>query len=305
MAAVSSENIAQRVIRRLRWFVRDRFPSRPVKRTVQGVEMVLPWSHRLPDYARSEPEYGQNLPRLAQALVEVDGVEVVALDIGANIGDSALQILEVADGRVLCVEADSFYLDFLRQNVGHDPRVAIEDALLITAADQAAMVPKRVGGTTRFVVDEASTGSARTVSMDELRQRHPEFDAMRLVKSDTDGHDVNLVPAVARAYAHSRPVLFFEYDHELSRLAGHEPERVWAELEELGYDLVRIWDNGGRPLLTCGIAGMAERSAVLDETVKSRGYHFWDVAVAHRDDPAGAAAIRAVQPPDPSGAETD
>ena len=295
MPPKTPESIAQRVRRRIGWAIRDRWPDRPVKRTVQGVDMVLPWSHRLPDYARVEPEYGQNLPRLAAALATADGRPVVAMDIGANVGDSTLQILDVADGKVLCVEADGFYLDFLHRNVDGDDRIAIEASLLLDDEAEVAMAPVRQGGTTRFVPGE-SEKTAPTVTVSQLRDRHPDFDALRLVKSDTDGYDVTLVPAVARTWADTKPVLFFEYDHELSRLAGNDPVQVWHDLDALGYDLVRVWDNGGRPIGVYPLSEMAERSALLDEPVESRAYHFWDVAVSHRDDTAGAEALRAVQP---------
>lgn len=295
MPPKTPETILQRARRRIDWAVRDRWPDRPVKRTVQGVEMVLPWSHRLPDYARVEPEYGQNLPRLAAALAKSDGRPVVAMDIGANVGDSTLQILNVVDGRVLCVEADGFFLTFLHRNVDGDSRVAVEGSLLVDSEDDVAMAPVRRGGTTRFVPGE-SEKTAPTVSVRELRRRHPDFDAMRLIKSDTDGYDVTLIPAVARAWTDTRPVLFFEYDHELSRVAGNDPLKIWSELEDLGYDLARVWDNGGRPIGTYPVAEMAERAALLDQPLETRAYHFWDVAVSHRDDPAGAQAIRDVLP---------
>ena len=137
------ESLPARVARRIRWVVRDHFPLRPVRRTVQGVDMVLPWSHRLPDYARTEPLYGQNLPRLAAGLAKHDGRPVVVLDIGANVGDSALQILDAAPGKVLCVEGDRVFLDFLHTNVDDLPDVVIEPALLLPHADDVSMAPVR------------------------------------------------------------------------------------------------------------------------------------------------------------------
>lgn len=295
MPPKTGESILERVRRRAGWAIRDRWPDRPVKRTVQGVDMVLPWSHRLPDYARVEPEYGQNLPRLAVALAEAEGRPLVAMDIGANVGDSTLQILDATDGRVLCVEADGFFLDYLHRNVGGDDRVAIEPSLLLDRTEDVPMAPVRRGGTTRFVPGE-SEKTAPMVSVEQLRERHPDFSGLRLVKSDTDGFDVTLIPAVARTWSDTKPVLFFEYDHELSRLAGNDPLQVWEELAALGYDLVRVWDNGGRPIGVYPVSKMAEHAAVLDEPVTERKFHFWDVAVSHRDDAAGAEALRAVQP---------
>jgi FkbM family methyltransferase len=289
----SPETLSQRVRRRLGWAVRDRFALRPVQRTVQGVPMVLPWSHRLPDYARMEPEYGQNLPRLAAALASADGRPVLVLDIGANVGDSALQILDAADGRVLCVEGDAGFLPFLHRNTDANDRVVIEPSLLLPQDSEEALAPVRVGGTTRFEPG-VSKDTAATISVAELRRRHSDFDGLRLAKSDTDGYDVVLIPSVARAYADSRPVLFFEYDHDLSRKAGNDAVAVWAELADLGYNRVRVWDNAGRPLTTYSVAEAAEAAAILDRPLAERDYHFWDVAVVHADDDAGWEAVLSV-----------
>ena len=293
------ETFAERVIRRVGWVVRDRFPMRPVKRTVQGVDMVLPWSHRLPDYARTEPEYGQNLPRLAAAMAEREGGPVITIDIGANVGDSALQMRAAAPVKVLCVEGDQVFLDFLHLNVDDLDDVAVEPSLLLPHADDVSLAPVRAGGTTRFEPGQ-SENTLPTVTIAELRSRHPDFDRVRLVKSDTDGYDVSLVPAVARTWADTKPVLFFEYHHDLTRLAGFDPLVVWSELAGLGYETVRVWDNGSRPIGTYPIGEMVERSAVLDEPLEERSYHFWDVAAVHADDAAGLDAVRAVLPVDPA-----
>ena len=293
------ESFAERVIRRVGWVVRDRFPLRPVKRTVQGVDMVLPWSHRLPDYARTEPEYGQNLPRLAAALAARDGGPIVAIDIGANVGDSALQMLAAAPVKILCVEGDQVFLDFLHTNVDDIDDVAVEPALLLPYADDVSMAPVRAGGTTRFEPGQ-SQNTLPTVTTAELRTRHPDFDQVRLVKSDTDGYDVTLVPAVARTWADTKPVLFFEYTHDLTRLAGYDPLVVWSELADLGYRHVRVWDNGSRPVGSYPIEEMAERALLLDEPLDQREYHFWDVAAVHEDDEAGLLAVRDVLPADPA-----
>jgi FkbM family methyltransferase len=283
----------QIVRRRIGWAIRDRVPHRKVVREVQGVRMTLPWSHRLPDYARTSPEYGQNLVEIAR-LLATPGRATTVLDVGANVGDSALQILAATDARVLCIEADSYYLDFLETNVGDDPRAVIE-ASLLTAGPEGVMSPVRAGGTTRFEPG-VSAATAPPLSIAELRTRHPEFDRLRLVKSDTDGYDVVLVPAIAATWADSTPVLFFEYDHGLSRVAGNDPLQVWPELSALGYETVAVWDNGGRPIGRRQVSSMAEVASILDRPAPGRAQHFWDVAVVHRDDPLGLAAVTALVP---------
>lgn len=291
---VPGESAARRAWRRARWFVRDRWPDRDVIRDVQGVRMHLPWSHRLPDYAAVAPDYGQNLIRLA-ALLHDGSVPLTVLDVGANVGDSTMQILRVTDARVLCVEADGFFVAYLERNVGDDERVSIEASLLSAEAQDVAMAPVRVGGTTRFEPG-ASSVTAPTVTTTVLRERHPEFADLRLAKSDTDGYDVELIPAIARTWAHSSPVLFLEYDHTLSRLAGNDPLALWTELSALGYTRVAAWDNSGQPVGQWAVDEIAGHARVLDAPDGGVAHRYWDVAVAHGEDAVGLAALEQLVP---------
>ena len=248
--------------------------------------LLLPWTHRLPDYARMYPGYGQNLVWLAQALA-APGASLKMLDVGANVGDSALQVIDaVAGAEVLCVEADNYYLSFLQTNVGPHDRVVVVRALLAATHGDVAMAPVRSGGTTRFEPgSDPSTASSITPA--DLRAGHPRFDELRLIKSDTDGHDVILVPAIARAWSDQRPVIFMEFDPELSVLHGHDPNLVWDELAEMGYERVAVWDNLGAPLGSWNVVEAADRFAETAGGARK----YWDVAVAHADDLAGKEAL--------------
>ncbi len=273
------------------------FKNRTVKRNVQGTELYLPWSHRLPDYVRALPQYGMNLVKLAVALEERQGAGadagIAVLDVGANVGDSAAQIMDATSARVLCVEADPYYLAYLRQNVGANPRAVIEEVLLMPNDDawSSGASPVRKGGTTHFVASEDHQ-SMPMLSVGKLHDQHRDFDGLRLVKSDTDGHDTTLVPAIAREWSEAGPVLFFEFDPVLTReVAGADPNAVWGALAELGYARVAVWDNGGAPLGQFDVAEAAEKARILEPRPVHLGYYFWDVAVCRGDDEAALAAF--------------
>lgn len=293
-AVPNLRDLPMNVRRHIGWWVRDRFPNRKVVREVQGVKMVLPWPHRLPDYAGDGP-YGQNLVQLAAALAE-SSAPVTVLDVGANVGDSALQILDATDAQILCVEADPYFLEYLHLNVDDDPRVAVVEALLTPDPTTEATTAVRTGGTTRFA--EGAVGDALpTITPEALREKYPSFANLRLIKSDTDGYDVELVPAIAEAWGGgARPVLFFEYDHRLSRLAGNDPLAVWPRLAKLGYREVAVWGNGGDPLGRTNVDDIGARTAPLEEKVGIRAQTYWDVAVVHQDDEAGLAAVEQLVP---------
>lgn len=271
--------------------MRDTWPTRWVERDIAGVRMAMPWSHRLPDYVRADPAYGENLLRLAEHLARDEPLRVI--DVGANIGDSTLLILERVDSRVLAVEPDDTFLPFLQHNVSENDRVAVEPSMLLAAESSEGFRSVRVGGTAAFVRDSAAAGAVPRITVDELRERHPEFASVRLVKSDTDGYDVSLVPAMARTWADCSPVFFFEYDEPLSRAAGFDPRAVWDDLGELGYHHCVLWDNGGHPLMRTTVT---EARSLAARHYPANPKAFWDVAVAHRDDEEAARAFDALLP---------
>jgi FkbM family methyltransferase len=279
---------------------RRALPNRTVRRHVQGVDLYLPWSHLLPDYARACPAYGQNLVELASQLNERlgDAGPIHVLDVGANVGDSAAQIVARTAARVLCVEGDPYWADYLRRNVGSDSRITIAEVFL-TYPDSSwsGASPVRNHGTTHFVEDAGAAAGLVTVSVAKLREQYPDFDTIRLVKTDTDGLDVALAPEIAKTWQDQGPVVFFEYDPRLSRNSGFsDPSRVFAQLAELGYTHAALWDNGGTPLGQLDVADAPEQARVLDTEPDKLGYYFWDVAVRRADDTAAAEVFDRLVP---------
>jgi len=286
------------LVARLRLAVNVRLPDKPVRRTVRGVEMLLPRRHGLPVFARPGSPYAENLIDLARIIAEEEG-RLCLLDIGANVGDSALFVLDQVDAYVVCVEPDPEWLTYLEENVGSLDHVAIEPSVLVgpdaDTSSTLAIVHESVG--TSHVERVADGTGLPMITTTELLARHPRLADVRLVKSDTDGYDVMLVPALAEAFLASRPVLFFEFDPRPTREATPElaPNDIWDVLVGFGYEDAVVWDNGGNLLGAWPTAELAERSGVLDDlTPKERGYGFWDVAVAHKDDPVGLRTLAEV-----------
>jgi hypothetical protein len=117
----------------------------------------------------------------------------------------------------------------------------------------------------------------------QLREAHPAFADVDLVKSDTDGYDTGLVPAFARAWAGSQPVLFFEYDPQLTRRVGRpDAASVWAALRELGYVEAVLWDNFGRLQHRTSLADAAGLAGTFEMLARTGAYDYWDVAVRHQ-----------------------
>lgn len=280
---------------------RKLWATRVVKRRVQGVDLYLPWSHALPDFAILGPNYGQNLTALAVALEkgsDAGGLPMQVMDIGANIGDSAAQIIAATGSEVLCVEGDPYWADFLRRNLGENPRAVIEEALLTPDDGTWGDVsPVRSRGTTRFAAGTGISDSLPALPMGALRAKHPSFDRLRLVKSDTDGFDPVLVVAAAETWSDVSPVLFFEFDPTLARKAGNsDPNAMWDKLGRLGYTRLAVWDNCSDPLGQMDIADAPRQAATLEPRPSHLGYHFWDVGACKSDDAVALAAFDQLVP---------
>jgi FkbM family methyltransferase len=268
-------------------------PNRTVRRNVQGVDLYMPWSHVLPDYARLRLSYGQNLVELAGALAGDGTDELRFVDIGANIGDSTLQVLNRVTGRALCIEGDEYWARYLRMNTGEDHRVTIEEVMLTpTGTESTGPGTRSRFGSTVFVNDGKNGKVTPSLSVDDLRERNPAFADVRLIKSDTDGYDQVLVPALARAWSQSGPVLFFEFIPTLAReITGSEPAELWGGLADLGYSRLAVWDNTGDPLGQLDIGDAADAGTVLEPPRPELGYSFWDVAACRTDDAEAVAAF--------------
>jgi FkbM family methyltransferase len=220
------------------------------------------------------------------------------MDIGANVGDSAAQIIAATNAQVLCVEGDPYWANFLRKNLGGNPRATIEEALLLPdEGDWGDVSPVRTYGTTRFAQGEANPDALPSLSTRALRDKHPTFAQLRLVKSDTDGFDPGLVPAAAGTWAESAPVLFFEFDPILAKAADDpEPNAMWEKLARLGYTRLAAWDNTGDRLGQFDIGDALRWAATLEPRPTHLGYDFWDVAACRSDDTAATAAFDELMP---------
>ena len=284
---------AAKIVGRARLSLSQRLPNKPVKRVVRGIPMTLPRRHALPYFARPGTPYGENLIELGRGIAAAEGA-VTLLDVGANVGDTALMVLENAPGVAVCVEPDPEWREYLNANLGSLPNVAIEPSVLLGPGEKSGssfeVVHHHTGSSQ---VQETASGGVPSITTGELLARHPELANVRLIKSDTDGYDVMLLPALLGTFEPSRPIVFFELELRCTALATPEinVDDVWDVILSHGYEHSVVWDNGGAFLGAWPVSELKERSQILKLSKEERGYGFWDIALAHKDDPVGRKVL--------------
>ena len=234
-------------------------------------EIVLPAEHRLDQYQRAYRLYDRFLGDIAN-LVGQKYPDATAIDIGANVGDSAAAICRDRDLPVLCIEGSPTFLPYLRENRRRLPAGIEVVECLVSSEDGTAPADylKAERGTASIGTPGASPAPGPLVlrRLDSILKEHPRFLHARLVKSDTDGADFDILIASLPVFRHDKPVLYFEYDPTVRKDGHQKALALIAGLVRSGYGAFAVYDNFGHFLEVID-TGILDRFADLDRYLMS------------------------------------
>ncbi len=210
------------------------------KHTVGGVEILLTPDHQLPRYQSKHALYDRFLPILAGVLPD-DGSWIV--DVGANVGDTAVALAQNCRNPILSVEGDPEFYSLLQQNIQPlKGQVTPVQALVGTGSIGGNLIQD--GTTAR----RNESGNSSTITLDEVLKTHSPG-AVSLLKTDTDGYDADILKSAPEMLKASRPLVFWENEFQ-SKDQLDELESGYSFLASLGYEKIWIFDNFGFPILT-------------------------------------------------------
>lgn len=271
---------AVRAIRRAQLQVHDPL----VTYRIGQIPLKVPLSHQLPYHRSTFPQYSSNIGRIGAA-VQQKYPDLAMIDIGANVGDTVAIARQEAHYPILCVEGSATYLRLLHRNVDHLDDVEIEAAFVGATSGLVAASVQMTDGTGYLAMGGGVDGETVSLrSLDEILVAHPRFDSARLVKSDTDGMDCQIIAGAAEYLGRVRPVLFFEYDPDLTARSGATALKVFDVLEATGYRQALVYENTGDLMLRLDLqeAGLLSD---LDAFFSGRnGARYADICAFHAAD---------------------
>ena len=218
----------------------------PVVYRYKEFSILVPASHLLPEYQKRHPKYDRFLPHLAKFIAPSDTI----IDIGANVGDTLAGMAEHnSTSRYVCIEPDDSFYEHLQKNIERiknsktDLRVHTIKSLVGKGISGVSLDGK--GGTKHAVVD--NSGSIKSKTLDELLSR-TDYSNIRMLKTDVDGFDYDVLDSSAAVIREYKPILFCEvqYDFEY-QMNGYE--KTLRALESEGYCDWTIFDNFGEIVL--------------------------------------------------------
>jgi FkbM family methyltransferase len=243
-------------------------------------------THHLPTILTDLPNYGRNV---ADVVCALDVAEPRVIDIGANIGDTAVLLARFAPGcSVLCVEGDSRYMDDLTENVAQVRGVTIAQTFLGDHTGPARGDVVAAHGTGHITLGGEHVMQLRT--LDDLLSDHPAFARPDVIKIDTDGFDPAIMRGARRTLSTAKPVVFYEWHPTLYEIAGENDTSHAEFLMSLGYTGFSFFTNKGELLIHLRnptrelLLGLASYSRVRRE--RNNEDWFFDIAAfpAERSD---------------------
>lgn len=221
--------------------------------TIGRTRVLLPADHALDRYQAKWKRYDRALGEIAR-LVQQKYPGSAAVDIGANVGDSAALINTYHDIPTLCIEGGEEFLPFLRENARRiGPHVAVEAAFVGDGGSaNVYALQSTEAGTAKLVADTDRRGDITVKGLDALLAGAEGFAWPRLIKIDTDGFDFQIIMTSARLLADIKPVLYYEY------APFEQPDGVadgigsFQALLQAGYRHFIVYDNFGNYLIHLG-----------------------------------------------------
>jgi FkbM family methyltransferase len=251
-----------------------------VRHRIGDVDLLLPLSHELPLYRHDHPQYDAPLGRLAALAVE-KYPDLAAVDVGANVGDTAAVMRGGAPSMpILCIEGVPRFFELLEWNARRfHPPLDLEQAFVWPRPGRIRAVVEASAGTAHV---RAGVGDEIVVqTLSGVLERHPRYAAAKLLKLDTDGHDAAILRAECDLLDGTQPVVFFEYDPHVMAEDDHD---VLAVLRDVGYTRALVYENTG---VYAGALSLADATALADLRRRYTGFagaRYADLAVFHDAD---------------------
>jgi FkbM family methyltransferase len=252
---------------------------------LKGHLLHLPVSHCLPLFRALHPQFSENLGRLSLYVSErYPGAPMI--DIGANIGDSAIIIRQNAANPLLCIEGHPYFAELLARNLATVPDINIVNALVVGPLADSDPAPRGIDmqhGTAS--VSPHAQVKANPSNLATILASHPKFETAKFVKIDTDGFDHQIILGAIKWLERARPVLFWELDLIADAAQDGPGTGVFKALRSIGYEGMLVYDNFGT--LMCGlcvthpetITGLAQYASSHQSTIC-----YLDVCLFHHDD---------------------
>lgn len=183
---------------------------------------------------------------------------LAAMDIGANVGDTACIIKSAEDIPLLCIEGEASTFVFLQKNIAQFSNTTAHQFFLGEKSETASVNFENAGWNLTLKPGISTDAhSIKLISLDDFMATQPNGPAFKLLKIDTEGFDCSIIRGATNFIQKAAPAITFEYNRGNMDEIGEPGLPTLFKLEELGYSRIVFHDQNGRFLLATSLADHA------------------------------------------------
>ena len=177
-----------------------------------------------------------------------------AMDIGANVGDTACIIKSAEDIPLLCIEGEEFTFGFLKRNIVQFSNTTAHQLFLGEKSGVASVDFENAGWNLTLKPGTGFTTTIKLTSLDDFMATQPGGQVFKLLKIDTEGFDCSILRGAMNFLRNFTPAITFEYNRGNMDAIGEPGLPTLFKLQELGYSRIVFHDQSGRFLLSTTMA---------------------------------------------------
>jgi len=255
-----------------------------VKVYVGNNKLKMLFSQKTPYYYATFSTYDRALPRICEKIQKKDQ-NLIIIDIGANIGDTASLISEKVDGAsILCIEGDKKFLPFLYDNVLSikNNTVIIEPKYCVDTLVNNKFNVENKNGTAHLLISGSNT-IENINTLDNILNEHLLFKNTNILKIDTDGFEIIVLNGSKELLRNKHPIIFFEFTPEAYISNNQNPMDLIKLLNSFGYEKALFYDNFGRAK---GIFSFNDNNIIqmkINE-IDNNKINYYDILCIHKTD---------------------
>jgi FkbM family methyltransferase len=258
--------------------------------------ILLPGDSRVVAYKSAFGLYDTALGDIA-AIVRAKYPNLHAIDVGAYVGDSAALIRASGDIPVLCIEGDRALFSLLAENLSR-MGAGIEIEQSFVGADGDSVDPNKIdnlGRTASLVGASKADGTIPLRSLDRILDGHTTFRNAKLLKTDVEGYDFDILRQSIGLIRKVRPVIFFEYAPYFRPEAPDAGLDTIRLLIESGYSDFLYYDNFGNSMAHVKAEQLTLFSDLHGYLASHRKFgtavYYFDICAFHADDAELASEV--------------
>jgi len=248
-------------------------------------DIRIPILNPLSTLYSTNPGYVAHLGTLA-ALLKQKYPQLVALDIGANVGDTACIIESAVPIPLLCIDGDDLTFELLKENIRQFPNASAYKLFLGEKSESMDVSTVKDGWNLTLIPNPSGPlKRVKLLSLDDFLASRQETPCIKLLKIDAEGFDCSIIRGAKNFIREVRPVITFEYNRDNMTALGEMGLDTLATLAGLGYSSVAYHDCDGRFFDAATLSDdKFVRNLHDDADGKHAAVYYFDLTLFHEGD---------------------